>query len=141
MFKSSSNFPAVIVLSANLAPVTAPSFIFPVVTALSANFASVTAPLASWLVPIPPSLTLIVISLFAALVEIVELSPLIPIVSPSFLVTFPLLAANVNCLFPNWVNLVSTSAALVFAASAVPFAASAVVFAVSAVNLTVFNCE
>ena len=142
MFKSSSNFPAVIVLSANLAPVTAPSFIFPVVTALSANFASVTAPLASWSVPIPPSLTLIVISLFAAAVEIVELSPLIPIVSPSFLAIFvPLLAANVNCLFPKFVTAVFAAVAAVFAAFAVVWAASAFVFAVSAVDLTSFNCE
>ena len=73
-------------------------------------------------------------SLFDTLVEIVELSPLIPTVSPSFLVTFPLLAANVNPLFPKFVT-------AVLAASAVFLAVSAVVFAVSAVDLTEFNCE
>ena len=52
-------------------------------------------------------------------VEIVELSPLIPIVSPSFLVTFPLLAANVNCLFPKLVTAVFAAVAAVLAAFAV----------------------
>ena len=80
-------------------------------------------------------------SLFAALVEIVESSPLIPTVSPSFLVTFPLLAANVNCLFPKVETAVFAAVAAAFAAFAVVFASSALLFAVSAVVLTEFNCE